>query len=238
MLKVENLVSSYGAIKALKGVSLEVEQGELVCLLGSNGAGKSTLLKSLLGLVHVDSGTVQYRNENITGRKSHEVIKKGIAIVPEGRKIFSDFTVEANLEIGALSRQPDKKLDKEIMDRIYEYFPRLYERRKQMGGTLSGGEQQMLAMGRALMFNPQLLLLDEPSMGLAPIIVEQLFGIISRIRDQGVTILLVEQNARMALQISNRAYVLNTGRITDMDTSENMLKKSTLLEAYLGKQSD
>lgn len=235
LLTINNLISSYGAIKALKGVSLHVEQGELVSLLGSNGAGKSTLLKSIMGLVTIESGEIVFEGASITKLKSYYTVKRGIAIVPEGRKIFPDHTVEANLDIGAISRKRDKCLDKQILDTVYSYFPRLYERRRQMGGTLSGGEQQMLAIGRALMFNPKLLLLDEPSMGLAPLIVEQVFEIISKIQEQGVTILLVEQNARMALQISKRAYVLTTGSITDEDSSANMLQKSTLFEAYLGK---
>lgn len=237
MLKIDNLVSSYGMIKALKGISLHVEDGELVSLLGSNGAGKSTLLKSILGLAKIEQGTIEYEGRNITGLKSPRIINSGIAIVPEGRKIFADITVEDNLEIGSFSRRPDRELDKRILDTVFEFFPRLYERRKQMGGTLSGGEQQMLAIGRAMMADPKLLLLDEPSMGLAPLVVEQVFAIIRKIKATGVTILLVEQNANMALEVSDRAYVLNTGNIIDEDTGENMRKKGTLVEAYLGKDA-
>lgn len=237
MLKIDSLVSSYGMIKALKGISLHVEEGELVSLLGSNGAGKSTLLKSILGLVKIEQGTIEYKGKDITGAKSTKIIKQGIAIVPEGRKIFADITVEDNLEIGSFSRRADKALDKRILDQVYEFFPRLYERRRQMGGTLSGGEQQMLAIGRAMMADPKLLLLDEPSMGLAPLVVEQVFEIIRKIKATGVTILLVEQNANMALLVSDRAYVMNTGRIIDEDTGENMKKKGTLVEAYLGKEA-
>lgn len=237
MLKIDNLVSSYGMIRALKGISLHVEDGELVSLLGSNGAGKSTLLKSILGLAKIDQGTIEYQGRNITGLKSPKIINSGIAIVPEGRKIFADISVADNLEIGSFSRRADKALDKRILDTVFEFFPRLYERRGQMGGTLSGGEQQMLAIGRAMMADPKLLLLDEPSMGLAPLVVEQVFAIIRKIKATGVTILLVEQNANMALEVSDRAYVLNTGNIIDEDTGENMRKKGTLVEAYLGKDA-
>jgi len=237
MLKIDNLVSSYGMIRALKGIPLHVEDGELVSLLGSNGAGKSTLLKSILGLAKIDQGTIEYQGRNITGLKSPKIINSGIAIVPEGRKIFADISVADNLEIGSFSRRADKALDKRILDTVFEFFPRLYERRGQMGGTLSGGEQQMLAIGRAMMADPKLLLLDEPSMGLAPLVVEQVFAIIRKIKATGVTILLVEQNANMALEVSDRAYVLNTGNIIDEDTGENMRKKGTLVEAYLGKDA-
>ncbi len=235
LLKIGSLVSSYGYIKALKGISLEVKEGELVSLLGSNGAGKSTLLKSIIGMVKIDGGSILFDNIELVGKKSHQIIPMGISIVPEGRKIFVDATVAQNLEIGTFSKIKDLELDKQLYETVYEMFPRLYERRKQMGGTLSGGEQQMLAVGRAMMSNPKLLLMDEPSMGLAPLIVEQVFRVIEKIKAAGVTVLLVEQNARMALTISDRAYVLSTGEITDEDTSENMMKKDALLEAYLGK---
>jgi branched-chain amino acid transport system ATP-binding protein len=238
ILRVKDLVSSYGYIKALKGISLEVRDGELVSLLGSNGAGKSTLLKSIIGMVKIESGSIQYNNIELVGKKSHEIVPMGISIVPEGRKIFSDVTVAENLEVGTFSRAKDKAQDKRLLETVFELFPRLYERRKQMGGTLSGGEQQMLAVGRAIMSDPKLLLLDEPSMGLAPLIVEQVFHVIEKVKATGVTILLVEQNARMALNISDRAYVLSTGEITDEDTSKNMMKKDALLEAYLGKSKD
>lgn len=238
VLQVKDLVSSYGYIKALKGISLEVRNGELVSLLGSNGAGKSTLLKSIIGMVKIEQGSILYNNVELVGKKSHEIIPMGISMVPEGRKIFSDVTVAENLEVGTFTRQKDKAVDKQLLDTVYELFPRLYERRKQMGGTLSGGEQQMLAVGRAIMSNPKLLLLDEPSMGLAPLIVEQVFQVIEKINSTGVTVLLVEQNARMALEISDRAYVLSTGEITNEDTSENMMKNDALLEAYLGKSKN
>ena len=235
LLEIDSLVSSYGYIKALKGISLNVKEGELLSLLGANGAGKSTLLKSIIGLVNVEGGSIIFNKSELVGMKSHHIIPKGISIVPEGRKIIADASVEQNLEIGTFSREKDLALDKRSYHWVYEMFPRLYERRKQMGGTLSGGEQQMLAVGRAMMSNPKLLLMDEPSMGLAPLIVEQVFRVIEKIKEAGVTILLVEQNARMALSISDRAYVLNTGEITDEDTGKNMLKKDALFEAYLGK---
>ena len=235
LLKIDSLVSSYGYIKALKGITLNVKEGELLSLLGANGAGKSTLLKSIIGLVKIEGGSILFNNTELVGMKSHNIIPMGISIVPEGRKIIADATVEQNLEIGTFSREKNIELDKQSYSWVYEMFPRLYERRKQMGGTLSGGEQQMLAVGRAMMSNPKLLLMDEPSMGLAPLIVEQVFLVIEKIKESGVTILLVEQNARMALSISDRAYVLNTGEITDEDSSENMMKKDALLEAYLGK---
>ncbi len=234
ILKIEDLVSSYGVIKALKGVSLEVKEGELVSLLGANGAGKSTLLKSIIGMVKINSGHIRYEGKEITGLPASKIINNGISIVPEGRKIFADMSVADNLELGSFSRKPDKALDKQILETVYEFFPRLYERRNQMGGLLSGGEQQMLAIGRAMMSNPRLLLMDEPSMGLAPLVVEEVFAVIRKLKATGVTILLVEQNASMALEVSDRAYVLNTGNIVDEDTSENMMKKSSLVEAYLG----
>lgn len=234
ILKIEDLVSSYGVIRALKGVSLEVKEGELVSLLGANGAGKSTLLKSIIGMVKINSGHIRYEDSEITGLHPSKIINNGISIVPEGRKIFADMSVADNLELGSFSRKKDKELDKRILETVYEFFPRLYERRSQMGGLLSGGEQQMLAIGRAMMSNPRLLLMDEPSMGLAPLVVEEVFAVIRKLKETGVTILLVEQNASMALEVSDRAYVLNTGNIVDEDTSENMMKKSSLVEAYLG----
>lgn len=236
MLEIENLVSSYGLIKALKGVSLHVDKGELVSLVGANGAGKSTLLKSIIGLVKVEKGKITYLGSDITHEKYFNIIKKGIAIVPEGRKIFADATVLENLELGAFARRKDPALDKKILAEVFECFPRLYERRKQMGGTLSGGEQQMLAIGRALMADPTLLILDEPSMGLAPVIVEQVFSIIEKIKQTGTTMLLVEQNAMMALRVSDRAYILNTGKIASEDRAENILRDNSLLKAYLGKE--
>ncbi len=235
ILKIDSLVSSYGLIKALKGISIEVKQGELVSLLGSNGAGKSTLLKSIVGMVRVESGSINFQGTELVGKKSHQIIPLGISLVPEGRKIFADQTVEENLEIGTFFTRNDKVRNQQLREQVYETFPRLKERRTQMGGTLSGGEQQMLAVGRAMMSAPKLLLLDEPSMGLAPLIVEQVFHVIRKIKETGVTILLVEQNARMALKVSDRAYVLSTGHITAEDTGVNMLDSDVLREAYLGK---
>ena len=233
ILKIEDLVSSYGVIRALKGVSMEVQEGELVSLLGSNGAGKSTLLKSIIGMVKINSGHVYYEGNEITSLHPSKIINNGIAIVPEGRKIFADMSVADNLELGSFSRTKDKALDQNLKT-VYEFFPRLYERRGQMGGLLSGGEQQMLAIGRAMMSNPRLLLMDEPSMGLAPLVVAEVFEVIRKLKETGVTILLVEQNAKMALKVCDRAYVLSTGNIVDEDTGENMMKKSSLVEAYLG----
>lgn len=238
ILKISNLVSSYGNIKALTDINAEVNKGEIVTLLGANGAGKSTLMKSILGMVHIDSGSIVYNGTELVGKKSHQIVPMGISLVPEGRKIFVDVSVENNLEIGTYFRTRSKARDKELLDMVYETFPRLYERKKQLGGTLSGGEQQMLAVGRAIMSDPQLLMLDEPSMGLAPLVVAEVFEVIKKVRDMGITVLLVEQNASMALRICDRAYVLNTGRITGMvsNEQENMqeIADNMLREAYLG----
>jgi len=238
MLKIDNLISSYGNIKALKGISLEVNKGEIVTLLGANGAGKSTLMKSILGMVKIEQGSILYKGSELVGKKSYQIVPMGISLVPEGRKIFVDVSVENNLEIGTYFRKREKSRDKELLDMVYEIFPRLYERKKQLGGTLSGGEQQMLAVGRAIMSDPELLMLDEPSMGLAPLVVAQVMDVIAKIRDMGITVLLVEQNASMALRICDRAYVLNTGLNTGMVTNkdENMqeLADALLREAYLG----
>ena len=238
ILKIEDLVSSYGIIRALKGISMDVNEGELVALLGANGAGKSTLLKSIIGMVKINSGHILFEGNDITGKKAHDIINNGISIVPEGRQIFADMSVADNLELGSFSRGKDKALDEKILKNVYDFFPRLYERRNQMGGLLSGGEQQMLAIGRAMMSNPRLLLMDEPSMGLAPLVVEEVFRVIGRLKETGVTILLVEQNANKALQICDRAYVLNTGSIVDQGTSEELKAKGTLVEAYLGKKNE
>lgn len=236
MLKVKNLVSSYGVIKALKGISMEVNEGELVTLVGANGAGKSTLLKSIIEQVKIESGDIIYMKNSLLGKPSHKIIEQGIAIVPEGRRIFADLTVAENLEIGAFAGGNQKRFQ-ELSKKIYEFFPRLEERKKQFGGTLSGGEQQMLAVGRAMMATPKLLLLDEPSMGLAPVIVEEVFAIIRRIKEMGTTMLLVEQNAMMALKICDRAYIIKTGLIVGEDTAENILGNKMLLEAYLGGEN-
>lgn len=235
MLDISGLHSSYGMIKAIKDINIHVDKGELVSLLGANGAGKSTLLKSIIGMVHIESGSIKYQGEELVGKKSHEIIPKGISIVPEGRKIFADATVMENLAIGSYTREADKALDQKILDQVFEFFPRLAERKSQMGGTLSGGEQQMLAIGRAMMSNPKILLLDEPSMGLAPLVVEQVFTIIEKLKNTGITILLVEQNARMAIKVSDRSYMLNTGRIAGELEASDAASQAALLEVYLGK---
>lgn len=235
MLDISGLHSSYGMIKAIKDINIHVDKGELVSLLGANGAGKSTLLKSIIGMVHIESGSIKYQGEELVGKKSHEIIPKGISIVPEGRKIFADATVMENLAIGSYTRDADKALDQKILDQVFEFFPRLAERKSQMGGTLSGGEQQMLAIGRAMMSNPKILLLDEPSMGLAPLVVEQVFTIIEKLKNTGITILLVEQNARMAIKVSDRSYMLNTGRIAGELEASDAASQAALLEVYLGK---
>ena len=234
MLKVTDLVSSYGNIKALKGISLEVQKGEIVSLLGANGAGKSTLMKSILGMVTIEGGSVQFKGQELVGKKSHEIVPMGISLVPEGRKIFVDVTVEKNLEIGTFFRKREKARDKELLDMVYEIFPRMYERRTQLGGTLSGGEQQMLAVGRAIMSDPEFLMMDEPSMGLAPLVVAEIFNVIKKVHDMGITVLLVEQNAKMALKISDKAYLLNTGSIVASGTGDEFLKGDVLTSVYLG----
>lgn len=234
MLKVTDLVSSYGNIKALKGISLEVNKGEIVSLLGANGAGKSTFMKSILGMVNIESGSIQYKGQEIVGKKSHEIVPMGISLVPEGRKIFVDVTVEKNLEIGTFFRKRPASRDKELLDMVYQIFPRMYERRTQLGGTLSGGEQQMLAVGRAIMSDPEFLMLDEPSMGLAPLVVAEIFNVIKKVHEMGITVLLVEQNAKMALKISDKAYLLNTGSIVASGTGKEFLQSDILTSAYLG----
>jgi branched-chain amino acid transport system ATP-binding protein len=236
ILDIHDLVSSYGNIKALKGINLHINKGEVVSLLGSNGAGKSTLMKSILGMVHIDSGSIKYQGRELVGLPSHKIVPLGISLVPEGRKIFVDVSVEHNLEIGAFFRKREKSRDKELLDMVYDIFPRLYERRTQLGGTLSGGEQQMLAVGRAIMSDPTLLMLDEPSMGLAPMVVAEVFEVIKKVNKMGITVMLVEQNANMALKISDRAYLMTTGEIVLEDTGENLLNSGALNEAYLGKK--
>ena len=213
MLKIDNIHVYYGAIHALKGVSLEVHKGEIVTLIGANGAGKSTTLRTVSGLLAPKSGGISFLGENIAGMPAHEIVKHGISQVPEGRRIFAEMSVQENLEMGAFTRKDKAGVEKDF-EIVYNRFPRLKERRKQQAGTLSGGEQQMLAMGRALMSRPKLLLLDEPSMGLAPLLIKEIFSIIEDINREGTTVLLVEQNANMALSIAHRAYVMETGRIT------------------------
>ena len=231
MLKVEDMHVYYGAIHAVKGVSFEVGDGEIVALIGANGAGKSTILKTVSGLMHPRSGSITFMDKNIAHTDAHKLLRHGLAHVPEGRRIFLQMTVQENLDMGAFTRKDTYKAD---MERMFELFPRLKERRKQIAGTLSGGEQQMLAMSRALMSNPKLLMLDEPSMGLAPILVDQIFDIIKELHAAGTTILLVEQNASKALEIADRAYVLETGKITLSGTGEELARSDEVRKAYLG----
>ncbi|MGG6431634.1 ABC transporter ATP-binding protein [Anoxybacillus sp. D401a] len=233
LLRLERVHTFYGGVHALKGIDLEVCEGEIVTLIGSNGAGKSTTLKTISGQVKAKSGRIVYERKDMTNTPPHVTALAGIAHVPEGRRIFPRLTVKENLEMGAFSVN-DKKEIAERMERVFHYFPRLKERLQQKGGTMSGGEQQMLAIGRALMMKPKLLMLDEPSMGLAPIIVEQIFHIIRELNDEGMTILLVEQNAFQALQIAHRGYVIQTGEITMSGTGKELLGNEQVREAYLG----
>lgn len=233
MLKVENLHIKYGAIHAVKGIDLEVNEGEIVTLIGANGAGKTSILKALSGLEKASSGSISYEGKTITTWNAQDIMKLGMSHVPEGRRIFSGLSVLENLELGAYLRK-DKDGIKQDLDSVYVRFPILKERSKQNAATLSGGEQQMLAMGRALMSKPRLLLLDEPSMGLAPILVREIFSIIEDIKRQGVTVLLVEQNARMALSVADRAYVLETGNIVMSGTGKELAASEEIQKAYLG----
>ena len=232
MLKVENLKVNYGGIEAVKGISFEVPEKSIVTLIGANGAGKSTTLRSVVSLVKPTSGTITFMGENITGKDTNEIVGKGITLVPEGRKIFPDLTVLENLKIGAYRRKDDLTDD---INWVYDLFPRLKERYWQPGGTLSGGEQQMLAVGRALMSRPKLIMMDEPSLGLAPLIVQDIFSIIREINRQGVTILLIEQNANMALRTADIGYVMETGRITMTGSGRQLLEDEQVRSAYLGK---
>ncbi len=231
MLNVSDIHVYYGAIHAVKGVSFEVNDGEVVALIGANGAGKSTILKTVSGLMHPRTGSIQFMGQDITHANAYKLVQHGLAHVPEGRRIFLQMTVQENLEMGAYTQ---KELSREDLDMVYQQFPRLKERRKQTAGTLSGGEQQMLAMGRALMSHPKLMMLDEPSMGLAPILVEQIFDIIKELHKAGTTILLVEQNASMALEVADRAYVLETGRIAMSGTGAELASSDDIKKAYLG----
>lgn len=233
MLKVDNLHTYYGAIHALKGINLEVEKGEIVSLIGSNGAGKTTLLNSIIGIAKSSEGTILYKDKDITNFATHNMSKMKISISPEGREVFPELTVEENLYLGAYTVK-NKADIKSGYNRVYQLFPRLKERFKQQAGTLSGGEQQMLSVGRALMTNPELLLLDEPSLGLAPNFVVIIFDMIKRINEQGVTILLIEQNANMALTVSNRAYVMENGLVTMSGNSHEIAKNPQVKKAYLG----
>lgn len=232
MLKIENLQVHYGGIQALRGISLEVPDGKIVTLIGANGAGKSTTLNTISGLLHSKTGSVTFLGENLAKVPAHKIVSKGLALVPEGRRIFLQMTVQENLEMGAYT-QSGKTADADL-EKVYAQFPRLKERYRQVAGTLSGGEQQMLAMGRALMSRPKLLMLDEPSMGLAPILVEQIFEIIRTLHKAGTTILLVEQNAQAALSIADRGYVLETGRIVTSGTGQELLASPEIKRAYLG----
>ena len=237
MLKIENLHVSYGGIQALRGVSLEVPDGKIVTLIGANGAGKSTTLRTITGLVKASSGSIQWSGEELLGRSIDRIISAGIAMSPEGRRVFPDLTVLENLKLGAYLRRDKAEITKDLQW-VYQLFPRLKERDWQMAGTLSGGEQQMLAVGRALMSRPKLLLMDEPSLGLAPLVVQDIFSIIREINRQGVTILLIEQNANMALKIADLAYVLETGSITMRGTGAELLADQRVKEAYLGKHKN
>ena len=235
MLKVRDLVVAYGGIEALKGISIDVPDGQIVTLIGANGAGKSTLLRTIMGLVKPQSGTVEYNDEMINGLNSQRIVSRGITLVPEGRRVFPNLTVLENLRIGAYLRKDEDGIAKDIQ-RIYELFPRLEERNWQMAGTLSGGEQQMLALGRALMSRPKIMMMDEPSLGLAPLVIKDIFNIIRRINESGTTVLLVEQNANMALKVAHHAYVLETGRIKMEGGGKELLENEEIKEAYLGKK--
>jgi branched-chain amino acid transport system ATP-binding protein len=234
LLELNDIKTYYGNIRALKGISIEVNEGEIVCLIGGNGAGKSTTLMTISGVLTPEEGDILYRGRSIVSMRPDDIVQMGICQVPEGRMIFPVLTVMENLDLGAYLRK-DKNGIKEDLDRVFGFFPVLRERSNQAGGTLSGGEQQMLAIGRALMARPKLLLLDEPSLGLAPILVDAIFEIIRQINDQGTTILLVEQNAQLALQFSHRGYVLETGEIALSDTSADLLKNEQVKRAYLGE---
>lgn len=233
MLRVEDINVYYGAIHAIKGISLEVNDGEIVALIGSNGAGKSTTLRTISGLMKPKTGRIMYDGEDITGVPAHKIVGKGLCQVPEGRHVFANLTVLENLELGAYLRTDKEGIAKD-MEMVFEKFPRLLECKDQLSGTLSGGEQQMLAMARALMSRPKLLLLDEPSMGLAPLLIKEIFNIIKEINASGTTVLLVEQNANMALSIADKAYVLETGRITLSGTAAELASSEEVRKAYLG----
>ena len=232
ILKVDNINVYYGSIHAIKGVSFEVNQGEIVTLIGANGAGKSTTLNTVAGLLHSKTGSITFLGENLGHLPCHKTVSKGLALVPEGRRVFLQMTVQENLEMGAYTK-PGSGVEADL-EHVYELFPRLKERMRQTAGTLSGGEQQMLAMGRALMSHPKLLMLDEPSMGLAPILVEQIFEIIQNLHKAGTTILLVEQNAQAALSVADRGYVLETGKIVTTGTGAELLSSPAIKKAYLG----
>lgn len=234
MLKIDNLVVAYGGIQALRGASIEVPEGKIVTLVGANGAGKSTLLRSIVGLVKPKDGTIRYKDKDLMQIKPQNIVRHGITLVPEGRRIFPDLSVIENLKLGAFSRKDEKEI-KEDMEWVFTLFPRLKERTWQQAGTLSGGEQQMLAIGRALMSRPELLMMDEPSLGLAPLIIKDVFSIIKEINKKGVTILLIEQNANAALHIADIGYVIETGKITIKGSGKDLLNNEAVKKAYLGE---
>ena len=235
MLKIENLHVNYGGIQALRGISLEVPDGKIVTLIGANGAGKSTTLRTISGLVKAASGSIQWNGEELLGKSIDKIVSGGIAMSPEGRRVFPDLTVLENLKIGAYLRKDKAEIEKDIKW-VYSLFPRLEERSWQLAGTLSGGEQQMLAVGRALMSKPKVLMMDEPSLGLAPLVVKDIFSIIRRVNEDGITVLLIEQNANAALRVAHYGYVLETGTITLTGTGEELLRNESVREAYLGKR--
>lgn len=233
LLELKNVEAAYGNIKALKGINLSVEEGKIVTLIGANGAGKSTTMKTIMGVMKPVSGDILFKGESLAGKKPYNIVSAGVVLVPEGRQILQNMTVRENLELGAYQRK-DKDGIREDMARVFERFPRLFERQNQFGGTLSGGEQQMLAIGRAMMARPQLMLLDEPSMGLAPLVVQQIFDVVKDINKMGTTVLLVEQNARKALQIADYAYVMETGKIVMEGPAAEVAGNSDVMAAYLG----
>lgn len=234
MLKVENLEVFYGMIQAIKGISFEVNEGEVIALIGANGAGKTTILHTITGLVGAKTGSIEFQGQNLMKTPAHKIVSMGMAHVPEGRRIFQELTVLENLKLGAYTRSDKNEID-ETIKMIYQKFPRLEERKSQIAGTLSGGEQQMLAMGRALMSHPKIILMDEPSMGLSPLYVNEIFKIIEEIRSSGTTVLLVEQNAKKALSIANRAYVLETGKIVLEGNAKDLINDDSIKKAYLGE---
>ncbi|MBO5167017.1 MAG: ABC transporter ATP-binding protein [Lachnospiraceae bacterium] len=234
MLEIKDLEVYYGMIQAIKGVSFEVNKGEVIALIGANGAGKTTILHTITGLLAPKKGTVTFEGKNITKVPGHKIVSMGMAHVPEGRRVFANLTVLQNLKLGAYTRKDKKEID-ETLEMIYKHFPRLEERKNQLAGTLSGGEQQMLAMGRALMSHPQIILMDEPSMGLSPIFVNEIFDIIKEVSKSGTTVLLVEQNAKKALSIADRAYVLETGNIVMEGRADTLLNDDSVKKAYLGE---
>lgn len=237
ILEIKDLVVSYNGIEAVKGITFDVPKGKIVTLIGANGAGKSTVLKTIAGIVKPKNASIVFEGTEISGKTPDFIVSKGVTLVPEGRRVFPNLTVLENLKIGAYLRKDKKEIQKDI-EHVYELFPRLKERSWQLAGTLSGGEQQMLAVGRALMSSPKLIMMDEPSLGLAPLVVQDIFSIIRQINSEGITVLLIEQNANMALKIADKAYVMETGRITMEGTGAELLEDETIKEAYLGKTKE